>query len=66
MKQFIDDSTIPPYSILSHTWGDDEVTLQDWQTLSRAEVELMEGWEKIKCCREQSADDGHDWVWVDA
>jgi hypothetical protein len=29
MKNFIDDDDIPPYAILSHTWGDDEVTFQD-------------------------------------
>jgi len=23
---------IPPYAILSHTWGDDEVSFQDIQT----------------------------------
>jgi len=26
---------VPPYAILSHTWGADEVTLQDLRELSR-------------------------------
>ena len=41
------DSNIPPYAILSHTWGDGEVTFQDVQILSAAELEKKAGWKKI-------------------
>jgi hypothetical protein len=43
---------IPPYAILSHTWGDDEVTFQDVKDEEQAAAKLQEdnsgGWSKIK------------------
>jgi hypothetical protein len=33
MKEFFDHS-MPPYAILSHTWGSDEVSFQDWQVVA--------------------------------
>ncbi|KUJ22182.1 HET-domain-containing protein, partial [Mollisia scopiformis] len=55
--------TIPPYAILSHCWGQGEVTFQDigggpnWR--------LKPGFTKIDhaCC--QAKLDGHKYVWVD-
>lgn len=29
LVEFMGDDNIPPYAILSHTWGEDEVTLKD-------------------------------------
>lgn len=31
LKNFISDNDIPEYAILSHTWGDEEVSFQHWQ-----------------------------------
>jgi hypothetical protein len=55
---------IPPYAILSHTWGasDDEVTFQnltDGTGLSKA------GYRKIEFCAEQAARDGLNFFWID-
>lgn len=33
MKDFVDDE-IPQYAILSHTWGDEEISFQEWQTIA--------------------------------
>lgn len=45
----------PPYAILSHTWGDEEVTLQQWQTMSWEEARRQTGYAKIRgCCRQLS------------
>ncbi|KAK5659048.1 hypothetical protein OQA88_1135 [Cercophora sp. LCS_1] len=33
MSEFF-DAGIPPYAILSHTWGSDEISFQDWQAIS--------------------------------
>ncbi len=53
----------PPYAILSHTWGGDEVTFQDMADLDAARNKL--GFAKIEqCCRRASLD-GFDWAWVD-
>jgi hypothetical protein len=35
LVEFIGDK-IPKYAILSHTWGEGEVTFQDWQDLEKA------------------------------
>jgi len=29
IKSFIVDDDIPPYAILSHSWGEEEITFQD-------------------------------------
>ncbi|KAI0529889.1 heterokaryon incompatibility protein-domain-containing protein [Xylaria digitata] len=56
---------IEEFAILSHTWGPGEVTLQDWQSLSTAELELKEGYRKIDHCCKQALEDGYGWVWID-
>ncbi|OJJ77283.1 hypothetical protein ASPBRDRAFT_233647 [Aspergillus brasiliensis CBS 101740] len=64
------DSDIPEYAILSHTWGKDEVSFQDIQTLSagpryRDRVIGKEGFLKIKYVCQQATRDGLDYAWVD-
>ncbi|KAH8883051.1 HET-domain-containing protein, partial [Thozetella sp. PMI_491] len=53
----------PPYAILSHRWGAEEIALQDLtginQCLQRG------GYRKIKECCSQAIQDGLEWVWVD-
>lgn len=55
---------VPPYAILSHTWGDDEqeVTYQDIQKGTGLD---KSGQVKLKFCADQAAKDGFDSVWVD-
>jgi hypothetical protein len=66
MKEFIDERSLPPYSILSHKWyPNGEFTLQHWNDIPFEELEFMQGWKKVQYCREQAAKDGIDWVWVD-
>jgi hypothetical protein len=57
-------SNIPRYSILSHTWGDDdeEVTFKD---LTERSGETKTGYKKIQFCAEQAARDGLQHFWVD-
>ncbi|KAI0160342.1 hypothetical protein GGR57DRAFT_520521 [Xylariaceae sp. FL1272] len=47
---------IPPYAILSHTWGadEDEVTFQDFNSLSRRKVRLKLGYRKLCFCRDMA------------
>ncbi|KAF2651685.1 HET-domain-containing protein [Lophiostoma macrostomum CBS 122681] len=54
---------IPPYAILSHTWGDEEVTFQD---VARSLGKDKHGYRKIKFCGEQAFRDGLQFFWVDA
>ena len=44
LEDFI-GSNVPPYAILSHTWGDDEVTLQD---MRRMESKMPQAFNKQK------------------
>jgi hypothetical protein len=54
---------IPPYAILSHTWGDEEVTFKDWEDLARARKKA--GFAKIQGACSKALEHGLDWVWVD-
>jgi Heterokaryon incompatibility protein (HET) len=68
------DNHIPPYAILSHTWGSEEVTLQDisdildlskearWQKIIESK---RESYDKITNCCDRASKDGLEYCWVD-
>lgn len=67
-------SSIPPYAILSHTWGVEEISLQDLvkalPCLDRREptsdgLELKKGFWKIQHARMQADQHHLPWVWID-
>jgi WD40 repeat protein len=64
VNDLVDRDTIPPYAILSHTWGDDdkEVTFAD---LIRGTGEDKPGYGKIKFCGEQARQAGLEYFWID-
>jgi hypothetical protein len=66
LERFDDDTKIPPYAILSHTWGSAEVSLQQFEnTYMSDHIKKMLGYDKIvKACK-QAFQDGHAYVWVD-
>ncbi|KAI0376938.1 HET-domain-containing protein [Hypomontagnella monticulosa] len=55
---------VPPYAILSHTWGANEVTFADiqgtWPSYRR-----RESWKKIEWCCREALEDDLEYVWVD-
>lgn len=66
-------SDIPKYAILSHRWGNQEVTFQDIQHFKNfrdyfktRKSTKSEGWSKIKGSCEQAVLDGLQWIWVDS
>jgi hypothetical protein len=61
LKEFIGQD-IPPYAILSHTWGEGEVSFQDLRT---GEAPKKAGYQKIQHCCEEAAKDGFEYAWVD-
>ncbi|MCJ1392273.1 hypothetical protein MMC18_005140 [Xylographa bjoerkii] len=63
LKEFASQD-IPDYAILSHTWGEGEVSFQDMQGASE-ETYQTTGYEKIRRCCSQAASDGFDYVWID-
>jgi hypothetical protein len=60
LTQFFDD--IPPYAILSHTWGPEEVTFKD---MMEGNGTSKRGFDKIRFCGEQARCDGWQYFWVD-
>jgi hypothetical protein len=70
LKEFISDNEVPPYAILSHTWNENEVSFQQWESMATsnimaAYINKMEGYQKIKKFGQEAANNGFDWVWVD-
>ncbi|RFU74992.1 ankyrin repeat-containing [Trichoderma arundinaceum] len=61
LKEFGEDN-VPRYAILSHTWGEEEVTFQD-MTLGR--FANKKGFEKIRGCCALARANGYDYAWVD-
>lgn len=53
---------VPHYVILSHTWGEEEVTLDDIDSPSARD---MLGWQKIARCCLKAKEDGFGYCWID-
>jgi hypothetical protein len=58
------DEQIPPYAILSHTWGDegDEVTFKD---VVDGTYKKRKGYRKLEFCAREAASDGLEFFWID-
>jgi hypothetical protein len=63
LKEFFGPD-IPKYAILSHTWDEDEVSLQEFQNPSDKTYEKL-GYQKILKAVEIANFDGHEWIWID-
>src|ERR1700735_5450999 len=63
-RNFVGNDIIPPYAILSHTWGADstEVTFED---LTNGTGKDKPGYEKIRFCGERAGQDDLEYFWVD-
>jgi hypothetical protein len=65
----------PPYAILSHTWGKEEVTFEDVGKpnhssklgfkMGKPNYTSMRGYKKIDGCCKQAQLSGFEWVWID-
>ncbi|KAI1389579.1 HET-domain-containing protein [Hypoxylon trugodes] len=55
-------NAIPPYAILSHTWGKHEVTFRD---VSKSYYKNRKFCMKLEGCCRQAAKDGFHYVWID-
>lgn len=52
----------PPYAILSHTWGNEEVLFAD---VKSPDVSAHPGFHKIRLTLDQARADGLEWAWID-
>ncbi|KAL6710602.1 hypothetical protein ACN47E_008650 [Coniothyrium glycines] len=66
VKSFDNEANVPPYAILSHTWGESEVTLD---ALSNSSIPSFttqaRGYRKITLACQQALQDGLAYIWVD-
>ncbi|KAK4225317.1 vegetative incompatibility protein HET-E-1 [Podospora fimiseda] len=53
---------IPPYAILSHTWGDDEVSYKDHV---QGRNSTKTGYDKIRGCAKLAEAEGFRYFWID-
>ena len=56
------DSQIPKYAILSHRWGDEEVTFQEFRKGKKRD---SQGYAKITQCCDLADSRDYRWVWID-
>ncbi|KAI1367533.1 heterokaryon incompatibility protein-domain-containing protein [Xylaria arbuscula] len=66
LKEFLGEPNnpqFPRYAILSHTWGEGEVTFQEMQNIEIARKK--EGYDKIAMCCKTALKEGLCWAWVD-
>ncbi|KAI4204093.1 MAG: hypothetical protein LQ346_001669 [Caloplaca aetnensis] len=52
----------PPYAILSHTWGDEEVSFQE---IANPAAKRLHGYRKIEQCCALARSQGHGLLWID-
>jgi Heterokaryon incompatibility protein (HET) len=65
-REKTNSSDVPTYAILSHTWGEEEVTFQDMEANADVSKTIRKaGWEKIRFCAKQAATDGLQYFWID-
>lgn len=55
---------VPPYVILSHTWGDGEVLFQDIEKPA-SHYRQLQSFSKIEKCCAIARSDGWEYVWID-
>ena len=63
LAYFNDERTVPKYAILSHTWGEEEVTLESYPFGDA--TSKMKGLEKLRRFCWVAAQQGFEWVWMD-
>jgi hypothetical protein len=56
---------IPGYDILSHTWGDEEVTLQEMRNLDLQTLTNKKGYAKIRSVCVQARVNRTKYIWID-
>lgn len=60
----IRDDAIPSYAILSHTWGDNEISLQDMISFNNSQRN-SQAFKKIIDAAKLAASHGYRWIWID-
>lgn len=64
LTEFFDEGDLPPYAILSHTWGAEEVTYKDIVN-GDCNGKNKDGYKKIRFCARQAALNRLQYFWMD-
>lgn len=64
LKKNLYGDRIPPYAILSHTWGEDEIEVS-YKNFEDGTGESKRGYSKIRFCGERAQRDGLKYFWID-
>ena len=64
LVEFPEGTACPPYAILSHTWGGEEVSFQDMQRIDHR-VKCKAGYRKIHGSCKLARSNGHRYIWID-
>ncbi|KAH7092380.1 heterokaryon incompatibility protein-domain-containing protein [Paraphoma chrysanthemicola] len=65
VHEFLNEKAAPRYVILSHTWGDEECTLQQMDNSNTEWLSQRAGYRKILSFCAEARKHGHCWAWVD-
>ncbi|KAL8298630.1 hypothetical protein RB597_006618 [Gaeumannomyces tritici] len=65
LREFQDLAEVPPYAILSHTWGIDEVLFKDMQGDSNS-TKAKNGYRKVEGMCKKALAHGYDYAWIDS
>lgn len=61
-QDFVPSKAPSKYAILSHTWEEEEITLQD---MEKGVESTMKGYLKLRNSCQRAAEDGYEWIWID-
>jgi len=64
LEVFLGNNT-PPYAILSHTWGKEEVLFEHVNGGLKPGTTKKLGWAKVRYSCAEAASDGYEYVWID-
>ena len=62
LRKFMNVATRPPYAILSHTWTENEVSLERYR-LSEVSSSTVIGYEKIRYACHKAKLEGYAYLW---
>ncbi|KAG7427812.1 Vegetative incompatibility protein HET-E-1 [Fusarium oxysporum f. sp. raphani] len=60
--EFLNDDNVPEYTILSHTWEQEEVLFQD---MGRDTAKSKKGYAKLESCCRVARENGFEYIWDD-
>ncbi|KAM0818585.1 putative Heterokaryon incompatibility protein-domain-containing protein [Seiridium cardinale] len=61
----VEGQEIPKYAMLSHTWGDGEISFQDLNEPQSSTWRQHKAYHKLEGSCRKAIKHGYDWIWID-